>query len=94
MKNVCLAIGIGLAAITLSSCAPQMVVTERPAPPVYVRPVVPGPHYVWVDGDWYVSGGRYVWREGYWAPPRKKHWVGGHWAPRRGGWYWERGHWR
>lgn len=92
MKNICLAIGI--AAITLSSCAERVVVAERPAPPAYARPAVPGPHYVWVDGDWYVHNRKYVWREGYWAPTGGKHWVGGHWVHRRHGWYWQQGRWR
>lgn len=93
MKNLCLSITIGLSALIFSSCAAH-IVAERPAPPPFVRPVAPGHGYVWIDGDWYINGGRYTWREGYWAPARKKHWVSGHWASRRNGWYWQRGHWR
>jgi hypothetical protein len=31
-----------------------------------VRPVCPGPGYVWVDGYYNPA---HVWRAGYWAPP-------------------------
>jgi hypothetical protein len=37
-----------------------------PAPVAVVRPVCPGPGYVWVDG--YYAPNR-VWVAGYWAPP-------------------------
>jgi len=42
-----------------------------PPPPrvVRVRPVAPGPEYVWVEGYWYPVGGRYRWHEGYWTRP-------------------------
>jgi hypothetical protein len=34
-----------------------------------VRPAMPGPGYVWVDGYWNWYGGRYVWRPGVWQRP-------------------------
>jgi len=37
-----------------------------PAPVAVVRPVCPGPGYVWVDG-YYAPNGMFV--AGYWAPP-------------------------
>src|ERR1700722_9466882 len=41
-----------------------------PAPRVvHVRPVSPGPDYVWIDGYWYPAGGHYRWHEGYWSRP-------------------------
>ncbi|MBA2249616.1 MAG: YXWGXW repeat-containing protein [Chitinophagaceae bacterium] len=84
-------------AFILGSCSPSgVIVTTRPAPPRYERPVAPGPAYVWVNGDWIRRNGQYVWREGYWTPRQRNHneWVEGHWNARRGGWYWIPGHWR
>ncbi|HLK47402.1 MAG TPA: YXWGXW repeat-containing protein [Bryobacteraceae bacterium] len=51
-----------------------------PPPPrvLRVRPVAPGPDYLWVDGYWYVVGGRYRWHEGYWTRPP---YSGAHWVP-------------
>jgi hypothetical protein len=42
-----------------------------PPPPrvVRVRPVTPGPGYVWVTGYWYPEGRRYKWHDGYWTRP-------------------------
>jgi hypothetical protein len=50
-----------------------------PAPRVLrVRPVAPGPGYVWLDGYWYAEGGRYRWHSGYWTRPPYEGavWVG------------------
>src|SRR5580658_4726775 len=52
-----------------------------PAPRVLkVRPVAPGPGYVWVDGYWYAVGARYRWHAGYWSRPPYEGavWVGPH----------------
>src|SRR5258706_11045599 len=39
-----------------------------PAPRVVrVRPVAPGPGYLWVDGYWYPQGNHYRWHDGYWT---------------------------
>jgi hypothetical protein len=69
-----------------------------PPPPRYVRvrPVAPGPGYVWVDGYWYPVRGRYVWHRGYWTYPPYGGavWVGPHYEGRRyynGYWEGERG---
>src|SRR5260370_5823665 len=53
-----------------------------PPPPrvVAVRPVPPGPDYVWVDGYWYPVDGRYRWHEGYWTRPA---YGGGRWGKSR-----------
>jgi hypothetical protein len=64
-----------------------------PPPPrvVRVRPVAPGPDYVWVDGYWYPVNGRYVWHEGYWSRPAypAARWVG----PRHDGERYYNGYW-
>src|SRR6185503_19084376 len=65
-----------------------------PPPPrvLRVRPVAPGPSYVWVEGYWYPVGNRYRWHNGYWTRPP---YVGSRWiSPRYEGdrfldGYWE-----
>lgn len=76
-------------------CGPSYVaVSERPADPVYVRPVAPRAGYVWIDGGWYYRGGRYVHRQGYWAPPRQHYtYRPGNWDRRGNGWHWRKGGW-
>ncbi|MGI8950363.1 MAG: hypothetical protein ACR2FN_02150 [Chitinophagaceae bacterium] len=94
MKKLVKIVTVVLLSTTLWSCATRAVVTERPAPPVEVRPAPPRANYVWIDGEWVWSGGRYSWRNGYWARPNAGHvWVAGHWAQRGHGWYWVSGHW-
>jgi len=66
---LCAQIGVG---ITIGAPPPPRVVR--------VRPVSPGPDYVWVDGYWYPVHGRYVWHGGYWTRPPYAGavWVGPH----------------
>ena len=65
------------------------------APPqprvVAVRPVAPGPGYVWVDGYWYPDGKHYKWHGGYWTrePYEGAVWVG----PRYEGGLFYNGYW-
>ena len=66
-----------------------------PPPPPHVRvvrPVMPGPGYVWVNGFYEPVGGQYRWREGYWAARPYPHavWV----APRYRGHRYYGGYWR
>jgi WXXGXW repeat (2 copies) len=42
-----------------------------------VRPALPGPGYVWVDGYWNWAGGRYVWVPGVWRRPP---FAGAYWS--------------
>ncbi len=82
--------------IFLVGCGPSSVVVHtRPQPPVYIRPVAPGPGYVWVDSEWIRRGRHYNYRKGYWVAPggRYHQYKGGHWQQRRSGWYWVPGHW-
>ena len=64
-----------------------------PPPPrvVKVRPAMPGPGFVWVDGYWYVVGHKYVWHAGYWTRPPYEGavWV----APHHDGARWFDGYW-
>jgi len=67
-----------------------------PARVVEVRPVSPGPGYIWIDGYHRWDGRAYVWVAGRWErPPRPRAvWVPGRWAQDRHGYYWVDGHWR
>jgi hypothetical protein len=81
--------------VTLYSCGPSSVtVSARPEIPVRVRPAAPRVDYVWVDGEWYRSGGNYIYRDGYWSRPRgHRVWHTGEWHQRGNGWYWRKGRW-
>jgi WXXGXW repeat (2 copies) len=71
------------------------------APPpirvLHVRPVQPGPDYMWINGYWYPVNARYVWHAGYWTRPpyAGAHWVAWHHDGERfyGG-YWDGPHGR
>lgn len=94
MKKIIVFGALILSLIGMESC--KTTVATRPAQPaVVVRPPQPRPDYIWIDGEWYRTGGKYQFRQGYWAPPRGgRKWAPGHWEKRRGGWYWQKGHWR
>lgn len=78
----------------------RLAVRFRPHPPVHrvvVRPVRPGPRYVWVEEEWTPRGRRYDYHPGYWAVPDRGGaiWIKGHWYQHpNGGWAWMPGHWR
>lgn len=73
-----LLLSVGLAAAVDLSIG----VNIGPPPPIRVetRPIAPGADFLWVDGYWYIVGGRYVWHSGYWSRPpyAGAHWVGPH----------------
>jgi hypothetical protein len=90
-------IGILVAAIVLASvsCVAGHIVVDRPADAGYVRPVAPGPGYIWIDGDWVWDGGKYRWHDGHWAMGRAgRNWHRGFWEPHGSGWRWHRGGWK
>jgi hypothetical protein len=64
-----------------------------PPPPrvIRVRPVQPGPEFLWVDGYWYPDGHRYRWHNGYWTRPPYggARWIG----PRHEGGRYYAGYW-
>lgn len=80
----------------LAACDSNMyTVSTQLEEPVYVRPVSPGPGYVWIGGDWVRGGSGYTYRQGYWARPRTgRTYVNGSWQPYRNGYRWRAGHWR
>lgn len=96
MKKFLVVLSLFASALVFNSCGPsRYTVTDQPVAPVYARPASPGVGYVWVDGDWYWSGGRYAYRNGYWARPRgTRVYVNGNWARSSRGYYWRRGHWK
>jgi hypothetical protein len=85
-----------LSAIPANASTRVYVRVGPPAPVVEVRPVAPGPRYVWVNGYHRWDGRAYVWVPGRWAvPPRVNSvWVPGRWVHERRGYYWVDGHWR
>jgi WXXGXW repeat (2 copies) len=88
-----LTLGIAASAPFTASAA-ALIVVAPPAPVVEVRPAIPAPGYVWMDGYWNWEGGRHVWIPGRWVAPHPGyHWVGHHWVHERGGWRLEEGHW-
>lgn len=89
---ICFALTMALAEMGCSSGA---YVAAQPDEVVYTRPASPGNGYVWVDGDWYYSGGAYTRRSGYWTRPRTgRTWVAGSWQHNNRGYHWQRGRWR
>ncbi|MCZ2439049.1 MAG: hypothetical protein LC119_02595 [Burkholderiales bacterium] len=73
------------------------VVEVAPPPPRYeVRPLPPGPGYVWIGGYWTWQLGRHVWIGGRWAMPPSpgRAWVPGYWYRSGPGWRWRDGYWR
>ena len=93
MKNYLLAVSI-LSCLVLAGCTAGYV-SERPADVTYVRPVSPGPGYVWIDGEWEFSGSNYHWREGSWQQPREgRSWKSGYWENNKKGYKWHKGSWQ
>ncbi|HEY2648518.1 MAG TPA: hypothetical protein VGI38_04965 [Puia sp.] len=93
MKKYLLALSI-LSGVILMGCTAGYV-SERPAEVTYVRPVSPGPGYVWIDGEWEYSGGSYHRREGSWQQAREGHtWKSGYWENNNKGYKWHKGGWQ
>ncbi|MGA3179238.1 MAG: YMGG-like glycine zipper-containing protein [Verrucomicrobiota bacterium] len=80
---------------TITPGATAVVVAGPPPPaPVEVITPMPGPGYVWTNGEWVWNGGWY-WSAGYWAfPPYPGAiWIGGYWGPGPHGYIRYGGHW-
>ena len=69
-----------------------------PPPPVKVevRPVSPGPGFVWIDGFWGYEGGHHIWQAGRWEkPPRANaHYVAPRWDRKGNQYAFREGHWK
>ncbi len=70
------------------------IVIGPPPPPrvLHVRPVAPGPEWLWIEGYWYPVGNHYKWHDGYWTRPPypSAAWV----APRYDGQRFFEGYWQ
>ena len=89
---ICSFFGLAVAGV---GCTGEYYVTSQPADVVYERPASPGAGYVWIEGDWYWSGGRYVHRNGHWGRARGgRTWVSGHWDRGPRGYHWVKGYWK
>lgn len=81
--------------LLLASCGGSYYVAERPAPYVYTRPAPPYAGAIWIEPEYYWSGGRYVARPGYWSRPRPNYnYRPGYWNHGSRGHTWVRGGWR
>lgn len=62
--------------------------------PAVVYGPAPVPGMVWVEGDWFISGGRWHQHPGGWVSPpfRGARYHPGHWGPRHT--VWRNGYWR
>jgi hypothetical protein len=91
MKKKLLAIALMAVGSVLAQVSIGVRIGSPPPPRVVVRPVAPGPEYVWVDGYWYPVGNRYRWHDGYWTRPPypASRWV----APRHDGERFYEGYW-
>ena len=95
MKKIVYGLMSMIVMMSAYSCSSGHYVSARPETVIVTRPAQPRPNYVWVDGDYYWSGGRYVARPGYWAAPRAgRTWRSGTWAQAKRGYVWHRGGWR
>ena len=96
MKKVLLS-AILMAGLTVGIAgAADLSIGIRIGPPpqprvVRVRPVAPGPEFIWVDGYWFAEGRRWRWHEGYWTRPP---YAGARWmGPRYEGGQFFNGYW-
>lgn len=70
-------------------------VSQVPLATIEVRPEIPYPNAIWIDGGWYWSGGRHIQRPGYYThsrPGRTYH--SGEWKQSPRGTYYVRGRWQ
>ncbi len=96
MNRIVVALIVAVA-LTMSVMGCVEVVRTGPPPArVEVRPALPYPEAVWIDGHWDYRGGNWVWAQGYWErrPFPGAVWIPGHWRETPGGWKWIPGHWR
>jgi hypothetical protein len=88
---------IGMYTVMFSSCATpsNVVVREKPAEPVFVRPAEPYRGAIFIPGEWVWRGRQYVYVQPHYVKPhRGRVWVPGQWTSARNGYVWQKGHWR
>ncbi len=95
-RKALLSSAFGLLMAVGAANAQVVVQVAPPRPIVEVRPVAPGPNYVWTSGYHHWDGHAYVWTQGAWVVPPRPHarWVAHRWEHRNGGWVMVEGHWR
>jgi hypothetical protein len=80
MKTAIFALCIGS---LIASGQVSFGITIGPPPPprvIHIRPVAPGPDYIWIEGYWYPAGHKYKWHNGYWT---RLPYPGARWVPPR-----------
>ncbi len=92
MKKSILSLFLLGAALSFGQVSLGIRIGPPPRPRVVrVRPVAPGPDYIWIDGYWYANGNRYKWHDGYWTRPP---YAGARWvAPHHDGERFFDGYW-
>ena len=96
LRKALLSSAFGLFMAIGAANAQVVVQIAPPRPLVEVRPVAPGPNYVWTPGYHHWDGHAYAWSAGAWVVPPRPHarWVAHRWVRRNGGWVMVEGHWR
>ncbi|MBZ5579249.1 MAG: hypothetical protein LAP40_22025 [Acidobacteriia bacterium] len=93
MRSLLLALVILTAGSALAADVSIGIQIGAPPPPrvFAVRPVGPGPGWLWIEGYWYPLAGHYRWHAGYWTRPPYEGalWV----APRHEGGRYFAGYW-
>jgi hypothetical protein len=81
---------------TMGCVASVYVPTPPPTAIVEVRPAIPFPEAIWIDGYWAHRHGNWVWVHGTWErrPWPEAVWISGHWQDTPKGWRWIPGRWR
>jgi hypothetical protein len=92
VKKVLLAFVLFGSALSFGEIGIGIEIGAPPPPRVLrVRPVAPGPDFVWIDGYWFADGHRWKWHDGYWTRPP---YAGARWvAPRHDGQRFFEGYW-
>ena len=95
MKSIIITFIIAISLLFANEMSAQIFVRVRPIAPLIVRPAIPSPRHVWIEGewDWDRRRGEYVYRQGYWMEPRpSREWVPEFWEDGRDGSRWVGGH--
>lgn len=70
MKKKLLMLPFLVGGILLAQISVGIEIGTPPPPRILsVRPVAPGPGFIWVEGYWYPVGHHWKWHNGYWTRP-------------------------
>ena len=85
---------VSTAAICLQSCGPRYV-SPPPVAVIEVRPAMPYPNAIWIDGGWGWRNGRHYQRQGYYTQPRANmNYRQGEWRQTPRGHHYIKGGWK